>query len=89
MVLNRIKESDKSPIAAYYPKATWNVASARTAPEDGRLSRIDLANRANDKDDNVNGKRGTLRNQKRVAEEEERPQGGSSGNVKVKLTVGK
>ncbi|CAH1105695.1 unnamed protein product [Psylliodes chrysocephalus] len=83
VVLNRIKESDKSPIAAYYPKATWNVASARTAPEDGRLSRIDLANRANDKDDNVNGKRGTLRNQKRVAEEEERPLGGSSGNVKV------
>lgn len=39
-------------------------------PDDGRLSRIDLANRPADKDDNVNGRRGTLRTPKREADDE-------------------
>ncbi|CAG9864308.1 unnamed protein product [Phyllotreta striolata] len=70
VVLNRIKETKKYPIASYYPKTTWNLESARTAPEDSRLSRIDLANRPTDKDENVNGKRGTLRNPRRDIDEE-------------------
>lgn len=39
-------------------------------PDDGRLARIDLASRQTDKDENVNGKRGILRN-KREGDEEE------------------
>ncbi|CAH1118044.1 unnamed protein product [Phaedon cochleariae] len=70
VVLNRIREPEASPIA-YYPKATWTMNVNRMSPEDGRLARIDLAGRRTDRDDNVNGKRGTLRNQKREAEEEE------------------
>lgn len=62
VVLNRLKETETSPIT-YYPKTTW--LNTRTVPDDGRLARIDLAARPPDTDENVNGKRGTLRNQKR------------------------
>lgn len=62
VVLNRLREEETSPIT-YYPKATW--VNCRTVPDDGRLARIDLASRPPDTDENVNGKRGTLRNQKR------------------------
>ncbi|XP_056648886.1 F-box only protein 42 [Diorhabda carinulata] len=78
VVLNRIKETDKSNQIAYYPKTAWNVGVG-SLPEDGRLSRIDLANRATDRDENVNGKRGTLRNHKREIEDED----AGSSNVKV------
>uniref|UniRef100_A0A6P7FJY5 F-box only protein 42 n=1 Tax=Diabrotica virgifera virgifera TaxID=50390 RepID=A0A6P7FJY5_DIAVI len=82
VVLNRIKESDKCHIA-YYPKTTWNLDSGRTAPEDSRLSRIDLANRATDRDENVNGRRGTLRNQKREVEDGEYNVASSSSKLRI------
>ncbi|KAG5900702.1 hypothetical protein JTB14_038220 [Gonioctena quinquepunctata] len=85
VVLNRIREPESCPIA-YYPKTTWNINN-RTSPEDGRLARIDLASRQNDRDENVNGKRGTLRNHKREVEEEDSVMaGGASGareNIKI------
>ncbi|KAF7281864.1 hypothetical protein GWI33_004106 [Rhynchophorus ferrugineus] len=87
VVLNRIRQNEESPIV-YYPRSHWN----QTAPEDGRLSRIDLANRRPDRDENVNGRRGFLKNPKREVddiEEEDRfisvpgPSGlGSSVEVK-------
>ncbi|XP_050302443.1 F-box only protein 42-like [Anthonomus grandis grandis] len=55
VVLNRIRDTEESPIV-YYPRSQWNTS----APEDGRLSRIDLANRRPDLDENVNGRRGFL-----------------------------
>ncbi|CAG9769122.1 unnamed protein product [Ceutorhynchus assimilis] len=63
VVLNRIRQNDENPIV-YYPRSQWNLTS-----EDSRLSRIDLANRRPDVDENVNGRRGNLRNSKREAEE--------------------
>lgn len=62
-MLNRLKEVETSRNITYYPKTTW--LDSRTVPDDGRLARIDLASRPPDTDENVNGKRGTLRNQKR------------------------
>ncbi|KAJ8918194.1 hypothetical protein NQ315_014060 [Exocentrus adspersus] len=69
VVLNRIREANNSSIA-YYPKTTWCVNN-QNVPDDGRLARIDLAARQPDKDDNVNGKRGILRNRKREADDED------------------
>ncbi|XP_018572049.1 F-box only protein 42 [Anoplophora glabripennis] len=69
VVLNRIRQPENNSIA-YYPKTTWCVNN-RNLPDDGRLARIDLAARQPDKDDNVNGKRGTLRNHKREADDED------------------
>lgn len=67
IVLNRIRHNEESPIV-YFPRSHWN----QNVPEDGRLSRIDLANRRTDVDDNVNGKRGVLtKNLKREVEEED------------------
>ncbi|XP_023017017.2 F-box only protein 42 isoform X1 [Leptinotarsa decemlineata] len=85
VMLNRIQEPEISPIA-YYPKNTWNIDN-RTVPEDGRSARIDLASRNNDKDENVNGKRGTLRNSKREAEDEEPVvvTGGNLGRENIRI----
>lgn len=69
VVLNRIRQPENNSIT-YYPKTTWCVNN-RNVPDDGRLARIDLAARQPDKDDNVNGKRGTLRNHKREADDED------------------
>lgn len=74
-MLNRLRETETSLIT-YYPKTTW--LNTRTVPDDGRLARIDLASRPPDTDENVNGKRGTLRNQKREVSLDEEPLPGNS-----------
>lgn len=84
-MLNRLRETEISPIT-YYPKTTW--LNTRTVPDDGRLARIDLASRPPDTDENVNGKRGTLRNQKReVSLDEEPVPGGSKASINLKDRV--
>ncbi|XP_060516603.1 F-box only protein 42 [Cylas formicarius] len=65
VVLNRVRQKEDFSVV-YYPRSQWHQ---QNVPEDGRLSRIDLANRKPDKDDNVNGRRGVLKNPKREAEE--------------------
>lgn len=66
-MLNRIYEDPTCPVV-YYPKNSW--VTRRNAHEDGKSARIDLASRQPDRDENVNGKRGILRNHKREAEDE-------------------
>lgn len=65
IVLNRVQVPETTTIA-YYPKSSWGVGN-----EDGRTARIDLANRTNDIDENINGRHGVLRNKKREIEENE------------------
>lgn len=82
VVLNRIKQNEDTPIV-YYPRSHWN----QTLPEDGRLSRIDLANRRLDKDENVNGRRGFLKKlfkNKKEVEDDEEEDPGPSGMVEVR-----
>lgn len=49
----------------YYSKGVWVSHRRGQEEEDARSGRIDLAQRQVDKDENVNGKRGTLKNVKR------------------------
>ncbi|KAL1514120.1 hypothetical protein ABEB36_003433 [Hypothenemus hampei] len=56
VVLNRIRREDESPVV-YYPRSHWT----RSEPDDSRRSRIDIAIRPPDRDENVNGRRGDLR----------------------------
>lgn len=58
------------PPFMYYSKGVW-VAHRRGEDEEVKSARIDLAQRRVDRDENVNGRRGTLKNVKREDEEEE------------------
>lgn len=84
MVLNRIRENQTCPIV-YYPKNSW--VTRRNPQEDSKLARIDLANRQPDRDENVNGRRGVLRNHKREANDEDLYQPGCSNNQRGEILV--
>ncbi|ENN79542.1 hypothetical protein HUJ04_005725 [Dendroctonus ponderosae] len=58
VVLNKRRNNKEAHSVVYYPRSQWLTA----LPEHPRFSRIDLANRPNDVDDNVNGRRGSLLN---------------------------
>lgn len=61
IVLNRTRQSTTPPFI-YYSKGVWVSHRHGQDEEDVKPSRIDLAHRQVDKDENVNGKRGTLKN---------------------------
>ncbi|CAH1989971.1 unnamed protein product [Acanthoscelides obtectus] len=92
MVLNRIRNSDGGRPIAYYPKTTWGEGGggggrqpAAAAAEDRRTARIDMAQRRPDVDENVNGRRGTLRRRWAPQQEEgEEGRSRSSEGVKIK-----
>jgi hypothetical protein len=84
VVLNRIRENQTCPIV-YYPKNSW--VTRRNPQEDSKLARIDLANRQPDRDENVNGRRGVLRNHKREANDEDLYQPGCSNNQRGEILV--
>lgn len=85
VVLNRIREDQTCPIV-YYPKNVWGN-HRRNPRQDSKSHRIDLANREPDKDENVNGRRGVLKNHKREAEDDDLYQAGSSNNQRLELLV--
>nr|CAH7736644.1 unnamed protein product [Callosobruchus chinensis] len=82
MVLNRIRNGDGGPPIAYYPKTTWAEGGGAEGGEGGarRTSRIDFAQRRPDVDENVNGRRGTLRRRWMPKQPEEGRGSGSSGS---------
>lgn len=77
IVLSRVQVPESSSIA-YYPKSSWNVGN-----QDGRAARIDLASRKNDRDENINGRHGVLRNKKREMEENGIPAAANMQNLVV------
>lgn len=84
VVLNRIREDQTCPIV-YYPKNSW--VNRRNPQEDSKSARIDLASREQDRDENVNGRRGVLRNHKREADDDEVYQPGCSYNSRGDILV--
>lgn len=82
VLLSRIRKQSECNGANYifYPKSTWNMningaegggegRRRHLATEDGRNARIDLANRQQDIDENVNGTRGVLRRRESAPEQ--------------------
>ncbi|KYB27517.1 F-box only protein 42 [Tribolium castaneum] len=84
VMLNRIREDQTCPIV-YYPKNSW--VNRRSPQEDSKLARIDLASREPDRDENVNGRRGVLRNQKREADDDDVYQPGCSNNQRGDILI--
>lgn len=61
VVLNRTRQSTTPPLM-YYSKGVWVSHRRSQDDENVKSARIDLAQRPVDKDENVNGRRGTLKN---------------------------
>lgn len=66
IVLNRTRQSTTPPLM-YYSKGVWVSHRRGQDDEDVKSARIDLAQRQVDRDENVNGRRGTLKNVEKEA----------------------
>lgn len=80
IILNKARNSSLPPLM-YYAKGVWETRR-NPGQSDGRTRRIDLADREFDRDENVNGRRGFLRCQRRPRDMNEEV--GPSGNVQCR-----